>query len=42
VADEMSARLLRLPFYNDITPHEQELVVSSLQSYGHSQAMKAV
>jgi dTDP-4-amino-4,6-dideoxygalactose transaminase len=42
VAEEMSARLLRLPFYNDITPQEQERVVSSLQSYGHSRAMKAV
>jgi dTDP-4-amino-4,6-dideoxygalactose transaminase len=33
VSEEMSARLLRLPFYNDITADEQERVVSALVSY---------
>ena len=42
VAEEMSGRLLRLPFYNDIAAQEQERVVSSLKSYRHFQAMKAV
>ncbi len=42
VAEEMSDRLLRLPFYNDITPQEQEMVVSSLKSYRHFQATRAV
>jgi dTDP-4-amino-4,6-dideoxygalactose transaminase len=42
VAEDMSARLLRLPFYNDITPHEQEMVVSQLSSYRHFHRMKAV
>jgi len=42
VAEDMSARLLRLPFYNDITPQEQEMVVSQLSSYRHFHRMKAV
>jgi dTDP-4-amino-4,6-dideoxygalactose transaminase len=42
VAEDMSARLLRLPFYNDITPHQQEMVVSQLSSYRHFHRMKAV
>jgi dTDP-4-amino-4,6-dideoxygalactose transaminase len=33
VAEEMSARLLRLPFYNDISREDQERVVSALTSY---------
>lgn len=42
VTEDLSSRLLRLPFYNDITVDEQERVVSSLSSYRHFQAMKAV
>jgi dTDP-4-amino-4,6-dideoxygalactose transaminase len=42
VAEEMSGRLLRLPFYNDMAPREQERAVSSLKSYRHFHAMKAV
>jgi dTDP-4-amino-4,6-dideoxygalactose transaminase len=42
VAEDLSARLLRLPFYNDITQHEQKQVVSALSSYRHFQRMRAV
>jgi dTDP-4-amino-4,6-dideoxygalactose transaminase len=42
VTEDLSSRLLRLPFYNDISADEQERVVSSLSSYRHFQAMKAV
>jgi dTDP-4-amino-4,6-dideoxygalactose transaminase len=42
VAEEMSARLLRLPFYNDMTADEQERVVSALISYRQRQRMRAV
>ncbi|HEU5401742.1 MAG TPA: dTDP-4-amino-4,6-dideoxygalactose transaminase, partial [Terriglobales bacterium] len=42
VTEDLSSRLLRLPFYNDISVDEQERVVSSLSSYRHFQAMKAV
>ena len=42
VAEEMSARLLRLPFYNDITTDEQDRVTSALASYRHRQQMTAV
>jgi dTDP-4-amino-4,6-dideoxygalactose transaminase len=33
VSEEVSARLLRLPFYTDITPHEQSRVVAALTNY---------
>lgn len=42
VAEEMSGRLLRLPFYNDIALQEQKRVVSALSSYRHFQSMRAV
>jgi dTDP-4-amino-4,6-dideoxygalactose transaminase len=42
VAEEVSARLLRLPFYNDMTGHEQERVVSALISYRHRKQIAAV
>ncbi|HLX85072.1 MAG TPA: dTDP-4-amino-4,6-dideoxygalactose transaminase [Terriglobales bacterium] len=42
VTEDLSARLLRLPFYNDITLDEQERVVSALISYHHRQQMRAV
>ena len=42
VAEEMSARLLRLPFYNDMTADEQERVASALISYRQRQQMRAV
>ena len=42
VTEDLSGRLLRLPFYNDISVDEQERVVSSFSSYRHFQAMKAV
>jgi dTDP-4-amino-4,6-dideoxygalactose transaminase len=40
VAEEMSARLLRLPFYNDITVEEQERVASALSSYRQRQEIR--
>ena len=42
VTQDVSSRLLRLPFYNDITPEEQERVVAGLRGYRHFHAMKAV
>jgi dTDP-4-amino-4,6-dideoxygalactose transaminase len=42
VAEEMSARLLRLPFYTDITPHEQGRVVAAVKSYQPRQTVVAV
>jgi dTDP-4-amino-4,6-dideoxygalactose transaminase len=42
VAEGISARLLRLPFYNDITPEEQDMVFAALTSYEHVQRMMAV
>jgi dTDP-4-amino-4,6-dideoxygalactose transaminase len=42
VAEDISERLVRLPFYNDIAPHEQEQVVSALAGYRHRQRMAAV
>jgi dTDP-4-amino-4,6-dideoxygalactose transaminase len=33
VTEDLSARLLRLPFYTDITPHEQGRVVAAVTSY---------
>lgn len=33
VTEDLSARLLRLPFYTDITPHEQGRVLAALTSY---------
>jgi dTDP-4-amino-4,6-dideoxygalactose transaminase len=42
VTEDISARLLRLPFYTDITPHEQGRVVASVTSYRQRQTMIAV
>ncbi len=42
VTAELSARLLRLPFYNDITPEEQARTISALRKYRHFCKMKAV
>jgi dTDP-4-amino-4,6-dideoxygalactose transaminase len=42
IAEEMSARLLRLPFYTDITPLEQARVVAAMTSYRRRQSMVAV
>ncbi|HEY8671819.1 MAG TPA: dTDP-4-amino-4,6-dideoxygalactose transaminase [Terriglobales bacterium] len=42
VAEDVSARLLRLPFYNDITTEEQERVVEALSNFEHAQGMIAV
>ncbi len=42
VTEDISARLLRLPFYTDITPHEQGRVVSAVTSYRQRQTMIAV
>ncbi len=42
VTEEVSARLLRLPFYTDITPHEQGRVVAAVTSYRRRQTMIAV
>jgi dTDP-4-amino-4,6-dideoxygalactose transaminase len=33
VTEEVSDRLLRLPFYNDLTEAEQEQVVTSIRSF---------
>jgi len=42
VAEDVSARLLRLPFYNDITTEEQERVVEALSNFEHARGMIAV
>lgn len=42
VAEEVSARLIRLPFYNDLTTREQERVVSALINYRRHQRVAAV
>lgn len=42
VAENVSARLLRLPFYNDVTQEEQENVIGALSTYRHFQRMRAV
>lgn len=42
VSEDLSARLLRLPFYNDITSQEQHRVVTALSRYHHFQRMRAV
>jgi dTDP-4-amino-4,6-dideoxygalactose transaminase len=42
VAEDVSARLLRLPFYNDIAAGEQQRVLSALTSYRHVQGIRAV
>jgi dTDP-4-amino-4,6-dideoxygalactose transaminase len=42
VSEDVSSRLLRLPFYNDIRREELERVVVGLKSYGHARSMRAV
>lgn len=42
VSEDLSARLLRLPFYNDITTQEQDRVVNAMSRYRHFQRMRAV
>jgi dTDP-4-amino-4,6-dideoxygalactose transaminase len=42
VTEDLSARLLRLPFYNDITPHEQGRVVNAAVNYRMGQGRVAV
>lgn len=41
-SEDLGARLLRLPFYNDITTEEQARVVTALSRYRHFQRMRAV
>jgi dTDP-4-amino-4,6-dideoxygalactose transaminase len=41
IADDMSTRLLRLPFYNDLTCDEQERVISAVVRYRHGQGFAA-
>jgi dTDP-4-amino-4,6-dideoxygalactose transaminase len=33
VTEDLSDRLLRLPFYNDLTEHDQAMVIEALQSF---------
>jgi dTDP-4-amino-4,6-dideoxygalactose transaminase len=37
VCENVSDRLLRLPFYNDLTPDEQASVVGAIDSFGWPQ-----
>jgi len=40
VTDDMSARLLRLPFYNDLTQAEQERVIEAVKSFATSSSKR--
>lgn len=42
VADDISSRILRLPFYNDMTRDEQSRVISGLMSYARQSQRKAM
>jgi dTDP-4-amino-4,6-dideoxygalactose transaminase len=42
IAEDISLRLLRLPFYNDLTSQDQKRIVSAISTYCHVQTARAV